>query len=220
LYNSLGYNNGYSYWHPEASANANNATLMPSMWYPTTPLNNSNALVKPDVWYTMTLKIQETPFTVTAEVLDENGTLLGAYIAFDMNNFAFEDIKCLGISSAFGGTFQIQNITEIMPTPTLSRPPDEAVNATSTPTPTAAPAPTANLTINQPLETPVASPITSPTANQTSTPIILQQNSAKTSGVPLLAISSLGIVAATMVLSAITLRKLFVKGTNRKSKNY
>jgi hypothetical protein len=207
LYNSLGYNNGYSYWHPNASVNANDATYMPNMWYPSAPLNNSNALVKPDVWYTMKLKVEEIPFTVTAQVLDENGSLLGSYVASDMNNFAFKDIKCLGLSSGFGGTFHIQNITEIIPTPTLSYIPYQADNATSPQTPTAK---------DTPLETPVVSPSVSPAANQTSTPIILQQNSTKLAGVSPVTIFSMGVVAITIVLSAITLRKLFVKGINRK----
>jgi outer membrane protein assembly factor BamB len=97
LYNSLEYNNGYSYW------------------YPNPPQDRSNAPVKPNVWYTMKLKIQEDPFTVTTEVLDENGTLRGSYSTSDMNNFAFKDIKVIGISSGFGGTFYVRNITGIGP---------------------------------------------------------------------------------------------------------
>jgi PKD repeat protein len=109
LYNSLEYNNGYSYWHPNP------------------PQDRSNAPIKPNVWYTMKLKIQENPFTVTTEVLDENGTLLGSYSTSDMNNFAFKDIKVIGISSGFGGTFYVRNITGIAPDSDFVFAPEEAV---------------------------------------------------------------------------------------------
>ena len=93
IYNTLEYNDGSAFWQyasPEVKA---------------------NAPVKPDVWYTMKLKIRQTPFIITAEVLTENGTLLGSFPINDINNFNFKDIKCIGISSGFGGTFYVRNFT-------------------------------------------------------------------------------------------------------------
>lgn len=49
-----------------------------------------------DVWYTMQLSVYADPFRIVAEVLDENGTLLGLISASDMSNFSFGDIKYLG----------------------------------------------------------------------------------------------------------------------------
>jgi hypothetical protein len=49
-----------------------------------------------DVWYTMQLSIYADPFRIVAEVLDENGTLLGSISASDMSNISFGDIKYLG----------------------------------------------------------------------------------------------------------------------------
>jgi hypothetical protein len=93
VYNSLEYNDGSSFWQYSS------------------PEVKANAPVKPDVWYTMKLKIQHTPFVITAEVLTENGTLLGSFPTSDMNNFSFEDIKCVCVSSAWGGTFYVRNFT-------------------------------------------------------------------------------------------------------------
>lgn len=93
VYNSLAYNNGYAYWHPDP------------------PVDRSNALVRPDVWYTLKLKVKESPFTVTAEVYNENGILLGALTINDMNNIGFKDIECVTMSSGHGGTFYVRNFT-------------------------------------------------------------------------------------------------------------
>jgi hypothetical protein len=93
IYNTLEYNDGSYFWQYS------------------TPEVKANAPVKPDVWYTMKLKVQQTPFVITAEVLAENGTLLGTFPINDMNNFSFEDIHCLGVSSGFGGTFYVRNFT-------------------------------------------------------------------------------------------------------------
>jgi hypothetical protein len=49
-----------------------------------------------DVWYTMQLSIYANSFRIVAEVLDENGTLLGSISVSDMNNISFGDIKYLG----------------------------------------------------------------------------------------------------------------------------
>ena len=49
-----------------------------------------------DIWYTMQLSIYANPFRIVAEVLDENGTLLGSISASDMSNISFGDIKYLG----------------------------------------------------------------------------------------------------------------------------
>jgi hypothetical protein len=93
IYNSLEYNDGSSFWQYSSSE------------------VKANAPVKPDIWYTMKLKIRQAPFLITSEVLTENGTLLGSFPISDINNFGFGDIKCVGISSGFGGTFYVRNFT-------------------------------------------------------------------------------------------------------------
>jgi hypothetical protein len=95
IYNTLENNNGYDFWHNSPS----NVT--------------ENAPVKPNVWYTINLEVQKEPFKVTAEVMDENGTLLGAFSPDDMVNFTFEEIKYIGMESLSGGQFFVQNITGI-----------------------------------------------------------------------------------------------------------
>jgi hypothetical protein len=103
VYNSLAFSNGASYW---------NGTLA------------VDAPVQAGVWYTLTLKVQQHPFIVTAEVYGPNGNMLGFYPVADINNCGFSDLKCVGISSAFGGTFYVKNITGVFtvsspqPTPT------------------------------------------------------------------------------------------------------
>jgi len=97
VYNSLGYNNGYDYWHPGTS------------------VDRSNSTVQPDVWYTLKLKVQKDPFTVTGEVYKPQGNLLGSYTIRSINNLEFSDIKYFTITSWAGGTFYIQNITGIAP---------------------------------------------------------------------------------------------------------
>lgn len=92
VYNSLRFNNGTSFWNGSLPA---------------------DAPVQPGVWYTMTLKIQQHPFIVTAEVYAPNGTMVGFYPVADINNCGFSDLKCVGISSAFGGTFYIRNVTGV-----------------------------------------------------------------------------------------------------------
>jgi hypothetical protein len=91
VYNSLEYNDGSSFWHYSL------------------PEVLEKAPVKPDIWYTMILEVQQTPFIITAEVLTENGTLLGSFPIDDISNFGFSDIGCIGISSGFGGTFYVRN---------------------------------------------------------------------------------------------------------------
>ncbi len=93
VYNSLEYNDGSSFWRYSL------------------PEVLEKAPVKPDIWYTMTLRVQRTPFIITAEVLTENGTLLGLFHIDDIKNFGFSDIGCIAISSGFGGTFYIRNLT-------------------------------------------------------------------------------------------------------------
>jgi hypothetical protein len=78
-------------------------------------VDRSNSTVKPDVWYTVKLKVTAHPFTFTAEVYTENGTFLGTHTVDTINNFTFEDIRYIGMSSGFGGTFYIRNITGIAP---------------------------------------------------------------------------------------------------------
>ena len=87
VYDSLGYNDGYAFWHTNETQGQ---TGFPLPFQPTPVYNTTDAPVRPNVWYTMKLDVQETPFTVTAEVLDENGTLLGSFSVSDMNNFAFK----------------------------------------------------------------------------------------------------------------------------------
>ncbi|XHH07577.1 MAG: hypothetical protein ACFCUE_08295 [Candidatus Bathyarchaeia archaeon] len=108
VYNALGYNDGYDYWHPEPLVDLSNST------------------VKPDVWYTMKLKVQKEPFVVTGEVYDAQGLLLGFYTVDSINNMSFDDIKYVELTSVQGGTFQVRNIQgltttapAVSPTPTV-----------------------------------------------------------------------------------------------------
>jgi hypothetical protein len=94
VYNTLEYNDGYSYWHSLPSS------------------VTENALVKPNVWYTMKLVVHESPFTITAKVINETGAMLGSFSASDIIGFTFQDIKFIGISSGFGGEFYVRNISE------------------------------------------------------------------------------------------------------------
>jgi hypothetical protein len=93
VYNGLGYNDGSDYWSLASSA------------------DKSNSLVKPDVWYTIKLKVTESPFTITSEVFTEDGTLLGSFTVDSINDFTFKDIRYISMSSGFGGTFYVKNIT-------------------------------------------------------------------------------------------------------------
>jgi hypothetical protein len=93
IYNTLGYNDGYAFWHN-------------SPRYVT-----ETAPVKPNVWYTVNIKVQNSPFVVTATVTNETGTVLGSYSISDMVGFSFSDIKFLAISSGFGGTFYLRYLT-------------------------------------------------------------------------------------------------------------
>ncbi len=92
VYNGIGYNNGYDFWHPNP------------------PVDRSNAPVQPDVWYKVKLKVQETPFVVTGEVYSENGTLLGSLTIDAMNDLTFKDINYLYMSTGAGGTFYLRNL--------------------------------------------------------------------------------------------------------------
>jgi hypothetical protein len=49
-----------------------------------------------DVWYTMQLSVYANPFRIVAEVLAENGTLVGSISVSDMSNFSFDTIRYLG----------------------------------------------------------------------------------------------------------------------------
>jgi hypothetical protein len=95
VYNGLGYNNGYDYWH------SNTAEKL------------ENSVVKPDVWYTLKLKVQKEPFVVTGEVYNEQGVLLGSYRLDSINNMSFDDIHYFEITSSQGGTFYVRNITGV-----------------------------------------------------------------------------------------------------------
>jgi hypothetical protein len=69
----------------------------------------SNAIVKPGVWYTMKLIVNQSPFTITGEVYDENDVLVGSLTVDDATNFTFENIKAVVISTLCGGTFYMRN---------------------------------------------------------------------------------------------------------------
>ncbi len=109
VYNGLGYNNGYNYWHPNP------------------PQNRSNAPVKPDVWYTVKLKVHENPFTTTGEVWSENGTLLGSLTVDDVDDFEFKDIRYAYMSTSAGGTFYIRNMRGLGPNSDFDFSPEVAV---------------------------------------------------------------------------------------------
>jgi len=94
VYNGIGHDNGYDFWHPNP------------------PQDRSTALVKPDVWYTLRLRVRETPFAMTGEVYAENGTLLGSLMVDSMNDFTFKDINRLYMSTGAGGTFYIRKLSE------------------------------------------------------------------------------------------------------------
>lgn len=93
IYNTLEYNDGYSYWHNSSQQ------------------VTENALVKPNFWYTVNLSVKNSPFTVTATVTNETGAILGTFSISDMLNFSFSDIRFLAISSGFGGEFYVRNFT-------------------------------------------------------------------------------------------------------------
>jgi PKD repeat protein len=88
-------------------------------------VDRSNSTIKPDVWYTVKLKVTAHPFTFAAEVYTENGTFLGTHTVDTINNFTFEDIRYVGMSSGHGGTFYVRNITGIAPTSAFDFTPDE-----------------------------------------------------------------------------------------------
>jgi PKD repeat protein len=108
VYNGLGYNNGYDFWHTGSAA------------------KRSNAPVKPDVWYTLRLKVHESPFTVRGEVYAENGTLLGSLTIDTMNDFTFDEIEYVYMSAGAGGTFYVRNIQGIGPNSNFAFLPSEA----------------------------------------------------------------------------------------------
>lgn len=124
VYDSLGYNDGYAFWHPSTPQNLTGAPFPPSFQL-TSQYNTTNAPVRANVLYTMKLQVQQTPFIITAEVLEENGSLLGSYSVSDMDNFAFKDIGCIGISNGFGGTFYVTNVTGIPPISTFDYSPSQ-----------------------------------------------------------------------------------------------
>ena len=78
VYNGIGYNNGYAFWHPDP------------------PQDRSNATIKPDVWYTLRLIVKREPFTVSGEVYTEESILLGAMTIDSMNDFTFDEIRYFG----------------------------------------------------------------------------------------------------------------------------
>jgi hypothetical protein len=123
VYNGLGYNNGYEYWHPNP------------------PVDRSNSTVKPDVWYTLKLNVQKEPFVVTGQVYDAQGVLLGSYRLASINNFSFDDIHYFDITSVQGGTFYVRNITlqelnsSPTPQPTPSVTGDNGTEITPCPSP-------------------------------------------------------------------------------------
>jgi hypothetical protein len=63
----------------------------------------------------MRLVVRKSPYTMTGEVYDENGTLLGSLMIDDITNFGFEEIKVVEISTLCGGTFHVKNFSDIGP---------------------------------------------------------------------------------------------------------
>ncbi len=92
VYNGIGYNNGYDFWHPNP------------------PLDRSNAPIQPNTWYTIKLKVLKFPFTVIGEAYNETGYLMGSLTIQTINNHTFEDINHLYMSTGAGGTFYIRNL--------------------------------------------------------------------------------------------------------------
>lgn len=194
VYNSLGYNDGSTFWHSNP------------------PQDRSNAPIQPDVWYTLKLKVQETPFSVTGEVHTENGTLLGAMTIDSMNDITFREIRYVGMHSGFGGTFYVRNVTGIT---SLNSLPDEPATSTPQPTPTNTPPQTPGST-PVPSSLPIQSP--NPTSNfssvspePTPAPIFLKQDSEtpEKTTLPIATVASVAIAATAIVFVSLTLRRLY-----------
>jgi len=77
-----------------------------------------------DVWYTMQLSVYADPFRIVAEVLDENGTLLGSISASDMSNISFGDIQYLGFGVwGYSATdYSVKNIINPFDNPSYDNP--------------------------------------------------------------------------------------------------
>jgi hypothetical protein len=106
IYNGLGFNNGYDFWH-------NNPLV-----------DKSNAPVQPDVWYTIKFRVTANPFNITSEVYAENGTLLGSMVSH-INTFDVTDIKYVSISCNHGGTFYVKDFIGITPTSAFNYSPSQ-----------------------------------------------------------------------------------------------
>ncbi len=109
---------------------ARNTRASPS-WTTTTfvynrPVPNGN-VVGTNVWYTMRLRVQKTPFAVTAEVSTENGTLLGTCQVADIADITFQNIRYIGLLAAWGGDFTIRNISVLPVASRFSYSPSEAI---------------------------------------------------------------------------------------------
>ena len=96
---------------------------------------NIFASAQENVWYTMIINVQQSPFKITAQVLDENGNSLGSNSVSDMTNFSFESIKYLAFCVYESGTYSVRNI----------------YNSLEPQTPTPTPTPTPNLTTIPPI---------------------------------------------------------------------
>ena len=119
----------YSSWGPPygiSSPSPSSSTGTPFGIYPPFGMYPVQSAVKTGVWYTMKLIVSKNPFIITAQVLDENGTLLGSHSISDSTNFTWEDIKYIVLGSGWGGEFFIKNISELPSTPEYSYSPTQA----------------------------------------------------------------------------------------------
>ncbi len=197
VYNGIGYNDGSAFWRDSP------------------PEVRANAPVKPGVWYTVKLRVQATPFTFTGVVYAENGTLLGSMTVDDINDFTFEDIRYMGMSSGFGGTFYVRNISTsslvgetVLPasTPTSTSPPISPPSLSAEDATSPTPAPSSEQTgssVSSPTENPAES-VASPT------PVVLRQNSGSTGSVNLPVATGfvMAFAAVSAVLAAFLLKRL------------
>ena len=123
-------------------------TFLLARWTSSWTWNEFVTEAKENVWYTMKLSVQKTPFTISAQVLDQSGNSLGSYSASDMTNFAFEDIHYLGFGTSIGGDFSVKNISGTNITIPSTPTPSTSPTPTSSPTPTPSPTLISNLEIS------------------------------------------------------------------------
>jgi hypothetical protein len=74
---------------------------------------NIFASAQTNVWYTMKITVQQSPFKITAEALDENGNSLGSNSVSDMTNINFGSIKYIAFGVWESGTYSVRNISYV-----------------------------------------------------------------------------------------------------------